>query len=93
MLRQFLSGCERLPLRELEALAGLGSPWLLPLYLARVTREESAGSQRRTQLLVMFDNGAGDPHTNGVRLARQAATVDANHHVELSIQFCGLQRL
>src|SRR4249919_1033054 len=81
-----LNECKRatlpLALGELLTSARLVQTDLLPLNLARVARHQSGLRQRRLELDIVVDQGAGDAVAHGAGLPRFATAVDVDHDVE-----------
>src|SRR5579872_7406205 len=87
------SAALRLALRVLRASAGLAPSDLLALDLAGVARHETRLSQGLTQRLIVLNQRAGDPMTNGSGLASDAAAIHMDADIEFSGQLHGLERL
>src|SRR5690606_22300841 len=80
-------------LRELEALACLGTAGLLPLDLPRVTCQHTLLAERGTGFLVVLHERAGNAEADRVALARQPAAAHPHGHVELALEPGHLERL
>src|ERR1700752_3940073 len=76
----------RLALAELRRLAGLVEAGLLALDLACVPRAEALALEGHAQFGVRLDESAGDPVPDRTRLPGQAAAVDTDTEVVLSLE-------
>src|SRR5437868_9440151 len=75
----------RLALGELEAAASLGPAILLAFHSARVAGEKAARLENGAQGGLVFHQGARNAVTHRAGLARQAAAIDSDDHVELAV--------
>src|SRR5688500_6376078 len=75
----------KLTLRELGPLSRLLEPRLATLLGARVTGEHPAAHQLSAELGVDLDQSTRDAMADRIGLARDAAPVDADGHVDLAV--------
>src|SRR5438093_11757683 len=83
----------RLPLRELEPLAGAGPAVLLALHHARVASEKAGLLQRGAEVGVQLGERAADAVPDGACLAGEPAAADVHRDVHLAELLDHLERL
>src|SRR5215831_21349384 len=83
----------RLPLAELEPLAGARLPVFLALLHARVAREEALAPEQALQRLVLAHERARDAEPDRASLAGEPSTGNACVHIELVGQIGHVERL
>src|SRR5262245_12782241 len=82
-----------LPFTELEAFAGSSHPVLLPLFGARVARQQSFVLERLAQLGVVLHERSGNPETHRPRLTGYASTRHRGQDIELVAGLSQQERL
>ena len=65
----------------------------LSFHFTGIAGDEAGAAQRRAQVFIVFDQGAGDAVANGAGLAGDAATADADIDVEVVFHVHGFQWL
>src|SRR5690606_24854341 len=83
----------RSALRELGSAAGLAEADLLAFDLARIARHIAGVAQRLAQCFVVLDQRTGQAMANRAGLAGDAAALDRDVDVEITVQAHGLERL